>query len=511
LFADLDIDSITSQALSQSQNTDSLNAKNICGSKGTEKENCNVASRTKHTNVEKTTADTSINESQSQYFVKKFGNYRPSQPIERKEIFVDNSLTTSQSKNDTSFSFSFVGDETQVLDQTVSEIKQSVFTVTNIGPKDGNLRERKHAIQNIQGFSKCRVKDHPFSSTPYFKTEDLSVSVIDTQDLPQCSSHSQFHVPESTQCKDNSSLLDTTQLKDVEGFKYRCTPYKTKAKDLCTQSQCELMAGTQYQSYLHENYNDSQSEVTQTCDIKQSQQDVDREKVGVELTQYNQNSQISCTGLCDMTGVIIDSQKNTESKVNTSDCDIFSDSFGDENVCDKNGEMMSQEGDAGISSHTQSLNCSESSQSSQCRKSALEDDLECMIQESQNLRKTRTKVKGKSQHCFRNGSSVNNELQIKNTDSNLDNNEIVVKKNTSLQNNSVTSLGQQPSLQYGDVEKLGLQSGTKALSTIGLVHTLPTTPRVDSLQDRIKKRLKVWAISIFNKILLNPKKMRHVP
>ncbi|XP_053407683.1 helicase POLQ-like [Mercenaria mercenaria] len=510
LFADLDIDTLTSQALSQSQATSFPSSKNKYSTKSCGKENdisvykgCEVKDSKNECLGEKgvVSLQTSTSESQSQYFVQRFGNYCPTQPVERKEILIDSKVLSSQGRNDSSFSFSFVGNDTQMLDQTVSvnsicdKINQCVFKVTDVGPKDGNLRDKtcdtqvEHCqLKSDQGHGKLRC-------TPYFKTADLSVSMVNTQDVPQIENQSQFCIPDGTQSKEYAPVLDTTQLKDDEGFKYRCTPYKTKSRDLCTQTQtqCELMAGTQYKAYLHESYKDSLSQLSLTSYSKQQSQIGDREKLGVLSSQFQQDSQIPCTGICDMTGVIIDSQnKDTETLANTSDCDMFTDSFCDDNssnnVCSTNHQVKSKELDTGITSHTQSLNCSESSQITQTRRQSLDDDLECMMQESQNLRKTRTKDGIQNQLSIQNCSKPESEIENKKVC--LGWTKISGIVNEKKQKVSVTNLIQEQSLSYGDKNKSEIQSELRPQSTVGLVPNLPTTPGgAGSLQDRIKKRL----------------------
>ncbi|XP_053406623.1 helicase POLQ-like [Mercenaria mercenaria] len=510
LFADLDIDTLTSQALSQSQATGSPSSKNKYSTKSCGKESdisvykgCEVKDSKNECLGEKgvVSLQTSTSESQSQYFVERFGNYRPTQPVERKEILIDSKVLSSQGRNDSSFSFSFVGYDTQMLDQTVSvnstcdKINQSVFKVTDVGPKDGNLRDKTCDTQVEHSQLKFDQGHRTLRRTPYFKTADLSVSMVNTQDVPQIENQSQFCIPDGTQSKEYAPVLDTTQLKDDEGFKYRCTPYKTKSRDLCTptQTQCELMAGTQYKAYLHESYKDSQSQLPLTSYSKQSQIG-DREKLGVLSSQFQQDSQIPCTGICDMTGVIIDSQnKDTETLANTSDCDMFTDSFCDDNssnnVCSTNHQVKSKELDTGITSHTQSLNCSESSQITQTRRPSLDDDLECMMQESQNLRKSRTKDGIQNQLSIQNCSKPESEIENKKVC--LGSTKISGIVNEKKQKVSVTNLVQEQSLSYGDKNKSEIQSELRPQSTVGLVPNLPTTPGgAGSLQDRIKKRLK---------------------
>ncbi|WAR21960.1 HELQ-like protein [Mya arenaria] len=122
LLADLDIDSITSQHISQikTQGQNSGKENNDSEHIGGVEAELKKALNNKVSNGE-ILQDSTI-DSQSQYFVTnpRFRSYKATQPLDRKKVTVDNSQTQiSRKPNDEStFSFSFVGEDT-VCDTTV--------------------------------------------------------------------------------------------------------------------------------------------------------------------------------------------------------------------------------------------------------------------------------------------------------------------------------------------------------------------------------------------------------
>lgn len=475
LFADLDIDAITSQALSQSEATQDTE----CTGNNGKDVNCQDMQKVNENECKIVNGIASsrscAGDSHSRYFVNKYRNYHPTQPKGKKEVIVENRCLASQMRCDSSFSFSFIGDDTQIDEDT----SQSNLEVLNDGPKDINL---KSSVCDTQ--TRSDAGGRKFRCTPYLKTDNLSVSLIDTQDLPQTEANTQ-----SQFCKTAATVLDTTQLKDDEGFKYRCTPYKTKSRDLCTQTQTqfELMAGTQYQSYLHESYQDSQSQVPLTAYNRQSQNGNEE-----KASQVQPDSQIPCTALCDMTGVIVESQ-NKNCELNTSDCDMFNDSICIDNcedtssACDKENKRIEPD-NMEVSIYTQSLTCTKPSQTYPAKIHSLGDDLE-----PQN-EKISPKPEAKSKSAVDSYDSKTDCSKGNKTKSSGLTKECKIGEDITKEKQSISAISHihEKSLSYGDKAKSGMQVEAWSRSGLGLVPILPTTPGVGgTLQDRIKKRLQV--------------------
>lgn len=443
LLADLDIDTLTSQALSQTQDNRIL--------------------------VESERELSCVSESQSQYFKSKFKNYKPTQVRDRKEVLLETASSlkpsSKQDMNETLFSFSFVGEDT-ICDESKLSGQNAPVSVHHsqvLDIAESFCKETKLKSQSVssQFCSRSNSEGRQFHCTPYVRTDSVSTSVTETQ-------------PELTQTgatKTNSQAqfvsANTTLLKDHEGFKYRCTPFKKIAQSLCTQtqSQGELVSGTQFDSIFH-----------QTCEGSQIQcLEGDSSQKGEtphHLSQGCTQSEIPSTGMCNMTGVFIESQDIHGNNVANISCDIFN-----ESLCanrDVNTANTQCAADLEISSHTQSLVYSrkvDKKHSEQCKSGRSEST-------DGSFRKSHVEENngGQKNDMRKEGGAHMKSEPVHDADALLSGD----KQRREVLDGAVA---------VGNVGK----SGTRTQELPGLAAGVPRTPGINgsSLQDKIKQRLLV--------------------
>lgn len=320
LLADLDIDTLTSQALSQTQGNRIL--------------------------VESERELSCAPESQSQYFKSKFKNYKPTQVRDTKEVIIETASSlkpsSKQDMNETSFSFSFVGEDTICDESKLSG--QNAPASVHYSQAESFCKEAKLKSQTVssQCCSRSNSEGRQFHCTPYVRTDCVSASVTETQpELTQTGA-----TPTDSQAQFVSA--NTTLLKDHEGFKYRCTPFKKVAQSLCTQTQTqgELVSGTQFDSFFHQTCEGTQIQ----CPERDGSQKVETPH---HLSQVCTQTDIPSTGLCNMTGMFIESQDIDGDNAANISCDMFNESL----CANRDVDTANTQCTAGleICSHTQSL------------------------------------------------------------------------------------------------------------------------------------------------------------
>ncbi|KAH3855655.1 hypothetical protein DPMN_098225 [Dreissena polymorpha] len=399
LLADMDIETITSQALSQSQIAFSVQNNNC--SKGT-KENAEL----------------------SQVDYKRFRNYKPTQPLGNDNSRQESSKPSSCTED--SFSFSFVGEHT---------VCEESYATQSSNSKQCEIQQSYHNLRN-----------KPANIGPAFAKSD----VYSCKRTDLVSSVPLKEVNVTDESFEGSQLVltcvDTTQLKDSVGVKYRCTPFQrllpVGAGQPLNQTQSDLVSGTQYNSILHESCSGSQFPKEETQNMAPSQAcQIGKLFSGSQLVE----SQIPGTGVMNMTGVFVESQEDNDA-ANTSS-DMF-----DERVCEENDrgnpitcnsvkyELTPTQQDCGIASHTQSLICDDR---------ATSDLLNSQVSNSKDKDHEKvTENDNKKQQAF------------------------------------VQRLIKNSAVTYGDSSKMG----NNTLSS-NPVTVLCATPGTSSLQEKIKKRL----------------------
>ncbi|KAL4231945.1 hypothetical protein ACF0H5_009521 [Mactra antiquata] len=341
MLAELDIDTLTSQAFIQSGTNHVISTDKYSHMKkdSSESKLDNGGSVVKHdnANAKHVTVKSQLDESdiitsptESQYFVSKFRRYKPSQPVQRKEIVLDNSFNVSRHRPDTK-------SQCNVLHIHDTEI----LTVSlNDSTCKGNCVS-KQSDRSIHGVSNV-------------------VSMSSTGDCSQLS-------------LSDDTFSDVTQLKDNDGFKYRCTPFRHKTQEFSgmTQTQCQLMAGTQYKTYIHDTIQTQSQAIP--CD--------------------RMDSQIQSSVMYHMTGALLETQNNVaENDGNMSGCDLFNDSLIERScpaVIGPGGDVVDNKLTKPVDevvSNTQSLLYCDNDGKTQTRRDSFDEDLDCISQESQNLR-----------------------------------------------------------------------------------------------------------------------------
>ena len=369
--------------------------------------------------------------SQSQYFGSKCRSYKATQPLKRTEFVVDTSqgICSRRRSVESTFSFSFVGDDT-VCDSTCTQTQVSGDKTQSCVHCGDSLSRCSCSKQHC---AKQRLKSGKVQCTPYFQTADLSVSVVQTQDASSTQIDNTLYQTQ-TQSQVMLTAEGTTQLKDQEGFRYRCTPFqKPLATDLLTQTQTQaaLVSGTQFNSIQQD----------------QSQYPSDTQKDKSQGDKITAHSQCVTQGanLCNMTGVFVDSQAELADTAANTSGDIFEDS-----ICDKDSaDTSSTQNEAVITSHTQCL--------TERNKNTVGSGNILHSESNSDLKTSNTKV----------GVTIHTKpAQL------LPTSAVMIRDKTIMVNQSITRLG---------------TTTLPALET-----SLPTTPVAGgSLQEKIKKRLLV--------------------
>ena len=263
---------------------------------------------------------------------------------------------------------------------------------------------------------------------------------------------------------------------------------KSQMVPKCSQSRQELVSGSQYHL---------------------------RSSTQLQITQ--DNSQIQSTSVFNQTGLIVDSQDNDE----TSDCDIFEDSFNNsavlsqiddldagaraklhDSVRKRDSKRTLVETDPDISSHTQSLIGSYRDSNSgehgnrKHRKNSLENDIASIEIEMQRQRN--------NSHLNSVGVERQSDVLRNIQNSHLNASVGAETENKSSQRSSISGIDhvKHTELAENDVEKgvslihdsavnIGVTK-EKSVTNERRVAAAPVTPVVaESLQDRLKKRLQV--------------------
>ena len=413
----------------------------------------------------------------------KFANYKPSQKADEKDAVTEKEISKCQGRICTPFNFSFVGCDTQCNCDTSSN--------SNIENSQSN------GCENQDGF--CNQNDKgKQTQKPAERRGCSSASDKLCKDNQIISSH---HLSPGDEV-DHSQFTIAGKYKGTK-FKSneQCKNSQLVSKDIL--SQAELISGTQY------NLNTG--------------------------TQF-QTSQIPATSVFNQTGLIVDSQDNG----NVSDCDIFEDSFNNSAVISQIEELdkrtilhtqtsgkkraykrtLEMERDPDISSHTQSLevscrqNNSEGQRKQKLNKCSLDSDIASIEFEMQKRRDNKylssAEVKSKSEveRTYEANSlnekpkSITEQISVqKNICSSADLSSIIkVELKTELnrcQNPSeldITNGHTRPSLIHDSAVNIGdRKTNDNAIDTLQSTRIAePVTPVVaGSLQDRLKKRLKV--------------------
>ena len=395
MLAELDIETITSQALSQASNNTQSNLRTVQ----------DINSKVQDVSQ---VPNSCAKDSQSQYF-SKFRNYRHTQDID-KEVVIENTLQHSGTCSsgthvkDSSFSFSFVGEDTCCEDRTINdgrELSQRSTCDTN----------KRLYVQQISG-------------------SDISIGDVSIN-------------PDTSLTQTQIESLHTTQLKDHEGTRYRCTPFKrVNTEDLCTQTQDDLVARSQFESYVQATGDVSSQLKSITPCKSQIVEDV--------LDRSLKDSQIPSTGLCNMTGMFVETQAGPDA-MNTSG-DMFSTSF-----CDIKSQDDVLDTQADVSCHTQNL-----------------AENQCDIRlDKVELPENQQTARSNTQHSTFSKSNTNNSANT-------------LYSGTSKVNSVLLADNKQVDVVLGD----GVAYRDKSSEASTLV---PKTPGqgTSSLQDKIKQRLMV--------------------
>ena len=455
---------------------------------------------------------------ESPYFVSKFKNYIPTQGEkvkneDSKDLYQtgDRSKvpqnTLENLKEKSMFSFSFVGNDTvcdEPDDSVVfgSPVKRSRKTAR----KMWNLTKSSSTDEQDLSTNKLEWCPGHFETSTQVANNHLIKNVAKNQVNVMCklqlvqnpskvysnSENSQLDISVMTQ-ESMANEADITQLKDrTVTVKYRCTPYKRQEShnESCTQistptqTQCSLVL----------------TPVTCKSTVQSQNKDMDIERSSGKCIRLVSQCDIQPTPICDMTGLIVDSQSEEAGQMGPR-CDTFDDSFHDPDLLtqiEKMDEEYSQKlysqasgseehaemKNIDITSHTQSLVVGQKSSNN---KRTFEDDIGDIFNASQ---KRRNQERKKSR--LASASDRMKCCSVKNTESVIENIDFKVNSKSVVLIPDKKNVGSTGSISFKEKKpNYSITDGTVIYGSKGKSAEKAVTPGGGSLQDKIKQRLKV--------------------